>query len=161
MAYIKNHWFGIGVSLFVVLFILMLILILLAPKQDAKSRGFIPCTEKLVETLLDCERNVWCTSKAIINNSWCDVKVIGRGIKKWLQGKQAAPWSNYIFEPELPLPSFVDEEARQQYLSDNPDVKMEMERLNILRKELENEENAPTDNQEIWPKEASAGMGLE
>ncbi len=161
MAFIKHHWFGLCIGLFLIVFMLMLVLILLAPKQDAKSRGFIPCTEVMVDTLLTCDREVWCASRAVLQNSWCDIKVIGRGIKLWGQGKQPYPWSNYIFTPELPLTSFVDEEARQQYLKEYPNTKQEMERLHILRKELENEETNVQDNSELWQEEQPTGMGLE
>jgi len=125
----------------------------LAPKQDLRGRGFIPCTEKMVEDLLECDRGIWCSTKAIFANNTCVFSVIGSGFSAWLKGKQSTPWSNYIFEPELFPKEYVDEEARQEYLRKYPDTKKEMERLHRLRKDIENENNKQIESESNWQHE--------
>jgi hypothetical protein len=107
----------------------------------------------MVDNMYDCNREIWCSIKAISNNTFCDFKVILDGFNLWLNDKQDTPWSNYIFEPELPDSSFFDKEDLEEYLKNNPDIKAEMKRLDKLRKDLEDEEN----NQTITPKMFSKG----
>lgn len=153
MAFIKNYWFGTLLGLAVSAFMLMLMLILIAPKQDVQNRGFVYCTQNLIDDLADCNRALWCSSKAVSKNTWCDIKIIADGFLLWMDNKQPKPWSNYIFKPELPQNSFVDEEARAEYLKQYPDVKQEMESLHKLRKELENEQNLQIDTTDLWQAE--------
>lgn len=150
MSSLKNYWFGTFITLVICVFVLMFFLILIAPKQDAKNRGFVFCTQNMIDNLADCNRTIWCSTKAIAKNTLCDLKTIGNGVSWWIKGKQPTPWSNYIFEPELMQNDFVDEEARQEYLDKYPDVRQEMETLHRLRKELENEQNLQTDPEELW-----------
>ena len=74
-------------------------------------------------------------------------------MRLWIDDKQPTPWSNYLFEPEIDNTSFFDEEEITEYLKNNPDVKSEMRRLDVLRKDLENEENKQDFDQEVLPKE--------
>jgi hypothetical protein len=30
------------------------------------------------------------------------MQIIAQGFQNWINGEQETPWSNYIFEPELP-----------------------------------------------------------
>lgn len=78
--------------------------------------------------------------KAVLGNSWCDAKVVAGGAKAWVSGKQPAPWSNYIFIPELPEDENFDNAARAEYFKTNPDIAVEMQDLKQLNKELENEQ---------------------
>lgn len=153
MSFIKNYWFGLCLGLMMFVFMTMFILILIAPKQDVQNRGFVFCTQNLIDDLSDCERNLWCSSKAIVKNTWCDLKIIGKGFSLWLNKEQPAPWSNYIFEPETPQDAFIDEDARAEFLEQYPNVKQDMENLHLLRKELENEQNLQDDPKELWPLE--------
>ncbi|MFR8205278.1 MAG: hypothetical protein ACLU99_02275 [Alphaproteobacteria bacterium] len=57
-----------------------------------------------------------------------------------MSGKQPAPWSNYIFIPELPEDENFDNAARAEYFKTNPDIAVEMQDLKQLNKELENEQ---------------------
>ena len=150
MSFLKNYWFGTVVALVMFIFMLMFVLILIAPKQDAQNRGFVFCTQNLIDDLADCNRSIWCSSRAIAKNTWCDFKIIANGISLWTKGEQSTPWSNYIFEPEIPQNAFIDEEARKEYLEKYPDVRQEMETLHKLRKELENEQNLQADPKELW-----------
>ena len=56
MNFIKKHWFSCLIAGMMLCFFSVFVLILLAPKQDAKGRGFIPCTQEMVQKLLDCDR---------------------------------------------------------------------------------------------------------
>lgn len=150
MSFIKNYWFSILLGLALFVFMLILVLILAAPKQDAKNRGFVFCSQNLMDDLNDCNRALWCSGKAIFKTTFCDLKIIGTGLSLWAKGKQPRPWSNYIFEPEPLKNSFVDEDARIKYLEQYPNVKTEMENLHKLRKELENEQSLQTDIEKLW-----------
>ncbi len=101
--FVKENWFGLLTSFILLAGFLFFLLILLSPRYDLQRRGFIPCTEALAQGLQSCpqEGKYNCIFTEIMKNSWCDAKVIGSGFKLWLNGKQPAPWSNYIFKPEL------------------------------------------------------------
>ena len=140
MGFIKKYWFALIVLFLMFWMGTVMVLIVLSPKQDAQKRGFIVCTEQMIENLQACERGIFCSSRVVIENNWCVFKVINKGMIDWIQGRQERPWSNYIFEPDLTGIGYVDEEARQEYLKEHPDVVEEMEKLHRLRKDLENEE---------------------
>lgn len=150
MGFFKHHWFNIILGCLIAVFVIMLFLIIISPKQDAKGRGFVACTQDLLDDLIFCERRIGCSMKAIAANTWCDVKVITKGAKDWAKGMQQYPWSNYIYEPEKPENQFVDEDARREYLKQYPDTKKEMELKDLLRKELENEQNTIKNNEISW-----------
>ena len=143
MNFIKTHWFGLITGIIIFFFFILFILVLLSPRQDNLRRGFIPCTETMAENLLSCEENKFiCLIKSVVKNSWCDIKVVGKGIKLWLKGEQTAPWSNYIFVPELTSEEEYARNAKIEYHKNNSDVKQEMQELKKLNEELENEQNA-------------------
>ncbi len=154
MSFIKTHWLGLISGFIIFCFLVMFVLVLLSPRLDAKKRGFIPCTEAMAETMLGCpdDGRYSCMFKAILGNSWCDMKVIGSGLKKWAVGKQSYPWSNYIFVPELPQDEDFDEQARAEYLKNNSDITQEMQNLKILHEELENEQQNIGLNPEDLPE---------
>ena len=99
MNFIRQYWFGLITGTFVFVFLALFILILLSPRQDIQKRGFIPCTEMMADNMLSCEGKVFCLLSAIVKNSWCDMKVVGRGMASWVKGEQRTPWENYIFIP--------------------------------------------------------------
>ncbi len=143
MQFIKKYWFGLITGMIVFIFLGVFILVLLSPRQDAQRRGFIPCTEAMAEHLSGCrdDGGIGCMLGGILQNSWCELKVIGKGIKLWVSGQQSAPWSNYIFVPEIPqVDEDFDEEARREHLKNNPDFVTEMQELKKLNEELENEQ---------------------
>ncbi len=152
MSFIKRYWFVVTISLVVLLFVLLLVLLLISPKQDVKERGFVKCTQNMIENLIDCNKKIGCSIGAIAVNTWCDIKVVGKGVVDWVDGKQPRPWSNYIYVPEVEPNPFVDEDARQEYLEQHPDIKQEMQKLNKLRKVLEDEENKQMFNEEMLPE---------
>ena len=102
MRWLKDHWFGLLMSIFLLLAAVYFILIFISPRYDLQRRGFIPCTERLAEAVADCRENkIVCTMGAIWDNNLCDLGVIYDGLRDWAGGKQKYPWSNYLFEPEL------------------------------------------------------------
>ena len=154
MSFIKRYWFAATIGLLVSLCFLLLVLLLISPKQDSKERGFVRCTQNMIENLIDCDKKIGCSLGAIAVNTLCDIKVVGKGVVDWIDGKQPRPWSNYIFEPETEnFESFIDEEERAEYLQKYPNVEQEMQRLNKLREELENEENKQSFDKKMLPKE--------
>ena len=139
MDFLKHHWFGFLLSLFVAFFVLVFTLVFFAPREDIHSRGFIPCTEEMAYNMLACQENkAWCVLSEIVKNTFCDIGVIKDGVVKWAQGQQARPWSNYYFTPELPQTDQAQDELVQEFYQNNPDLAGEMARLKKLNKELEN-----------------------
>ena len=153
IKFIQHYWFHTFIGLMLFVFITIAILVLLSPKQDMQGRGFVPCTEKMIENLFDCNQKLLCSAGAVVENNFCVSKVIGLGFSDWLKGNQPLPWSNYIFEPELYSDSFVDKEAVEQYLKEHPDVKAEMKQLHRLRKDMENENNKQINSEGSWNEE--------
>lgn len=151
--FVKLHWFGLILSFLVALFVGVTVLLMIAPKQDLQERGFIPCTLAMIDELSNCERKIVCSIAAITHNSWCDFKVIGKGLVQWLSGTQTRPWSNYIFTPQLPEDEFIDQDARTEYLKQYPNTLQEMQKLKQLGKELENEQNNISVDESELPKE--------
>ncbi len=148
MTFIRHHWFGLLTSVFIFAFVVLFILVLLSPRQDAKGRGFIPCTENMAVKMTDCmeTRKYGCMLVAILQNSWCEFKVVGKGIVLWTQGEQSYPWSNYIFIPEkTDADDNFDAAARAEYLKTNKSFAAEMQELRKANEELENEQFIETD----------------
>ncbi len=152
MSWIKRNWFAALVFLVAALFMLSVVLVLIAPKQDTKLRGFVKCSKELADNLETCNGALWCSAKTVFSASGCDAKVIADGVLQWLDDKQDYPWSNYIFKPELPENTFVDEKARTEYLEKYPNTKQEMNNLHKLREEIENEQNLQNFDEEMLPK---------
>lgn len=113
------------------------LLIALSPREDAQKRGFIPCTEQLAENISACEGNLWCTTKAVLNNGRCDTGVIMRGINLWFKGGQPRPWSNYLFTPEINHPDNLLYENSELFYQENPDYRQDFEQLKQNHKQLE------------------------
>ncbi len=140
MKLIKNYWFGGLIGIFLTCFVLLFAVILIAPKQDAKGRGFVACTQKMIDNLFECDKAFWCSIGAISENTLCDIKIIGKGLVDWSNKKQPYPWSNYIFEPEINVNPYIDEKEHKEYLAEFPQTVQEMIKLKELNKELENEQ---------------------
>lgn len=105
----------------------------------------------MAEEVLACDGNkVGCLLSAVVGNSWCDMKVVGRGFKDWLQGRQKAPWSNYIFIPRQAEDEDFSAADRAEYFKTNPDIQSEMQQLQKLNEELEHEENQ---QQQVSPEQ--------
>ena len=124
MTFLKHHWFGLILSLFMLAYLLVFVLVLLSPRYDVQKRGFIPCTEAMAERLIDCDNGAWCMLKTIVRNGG---------------GKKKTPWANYLFEPEQPRPDDepdADESLREFY-AQTLDIEASMQNLRRLNRELE------------------------
>lgn len=112
-------------------------LIMMSPRQDIHKRGFIPCTEQLVENFTACNGKTLCMCGTVLQNTHCDFKVIFQGFGNWMDGQQPTPWANYIFEPVLLEEEEMTEDL-QEFYDNNPDLDQQMQELKKLNKELEN-----------------------
>lgn len=96
------------------------------------NRGFIPCTKMLVRELFACTENkTWCMAKNIVKNTWCDTKVVLRGVENWAKGRQNTPWANYYFTPLEDSEQEKEDISPElkQYYEENPDIAKQMETL--------------------------------
>ena len=141
MRFIKHHWFGLIISLFMLAYLLVFVLVLFAPRYDEQKRGFIPCTEIMAEELIFCDSSAWCMLKTITKNTWCDTNVVAKGFGQWIKGEQKTPWANYLFEPQLPQQNIASdvepEESLQEFYEQTPDIEASMQNLRKLNQELE------------------------
>ena len=141
MSFIKHHWFGLIISLFMLAYLLVFVLVLFAPRYDEQKRGFIPCTEIMAEELIFCDSSAWCMLKTIAKNTWCDTNVVAKGFGQWIKGEQKTPWANYLFEPQLSQQNIASdvepEESLQEFYEQTPDIEASMQNLRKLNQELE------------------------
>ncbi len=136
MTFWRNHWFGLMVSVFMGLYVIVFLLVLMAPKQDAEQRGFVKCSVQLSENLQNCQASKWCMLKEVLRNGWCDVKVVAEGIKLWVQGEQPTPWANYFFQPVSEEPQMSDE-VMEYYKQHQAELAKSLKQLKKLNAELE------------------------
>lgn len=161
--FLKIHWFGFIISIFAVFYLTVFLLVLFAPREDNLNRGFIPCTQQLAQGIFACEKSkIWCMSKAIVKNTWCDVSVVLDGFGAWVRGNQATPWANYLFEPELPEKNSGEaDESLQQFYAENPDIVGDMEKLDQERQKLEKQWEADLQKQMSQKEVAAAELQAE
>jgi|GEM_PF-1485687 len=135
MQFIKNHWFGLIISLMFGFFLLVFFLVLIAPHNDAEQRGFTRCTQEMSETLLQCDKSGFCILGGVAKNTFCNIGVIFEGLGNWLRGEQSTPFSNFLFEVEE-----QEEELEAELLEfyeQNPDFRAQMNELRELNLDLE------------------------
>lgn len=71
-----------------------------SPRQDALKRGFIPCTETLVNNLTFCKRGgIGCPLGYLWQDTKCNITVVWKGFREWIGGRQNTPWANYLYTP--------------------------------------------------------------
>ena len=120
-------------ALFSIFMVYMCAVLAFSPRTDALERGFIPCTQRLVEQLTACRRGeVGCALGRLWQDMQCNVSVVFDGFGAWIKGKQTTPWENYLFEPVLV--SSLDED-----LSQYPDLKKDALQLQKQYRQLEQE----------------------
>lgn len=163
-AFFKENWFGMLTSFILLVGFLFFLLVLLSPRQDLQKRGFIPCTEALAQNILSCpaETKYRCIFGEIMQNSWCDIKVIGSGFKLWASGKQGTPWANYIFKPEISGSAEQLDEIDTEFYnsSDHPELDLlklqqlneVMEKNNAEIEAKQDKENLATSKSETQPQ---------
>ncbi len=97
-------------------------LISIAPHNDAKMRGFTPCTYEMGVKLSDPRMNVGLmyAFRVVMQSYVCYGKVIKDGVQLWLNGEIEKPWDNYLFEPEIwEVPSELEEPFSDDLLRAN------------------------------------------
>lgn len=151
MNFIKSHWFGMLIGLWMFLFIALVGIVIFAPHHDAKNRGFAFCTHNLADDLISCDKATLCTMNAILNNTWCDIKIICQSFNDWIDNKHPYPWSGYLFEPEQLHSSYFDEEEVKEYMQEYPDTLEEMVELKKLRKDMEDAQNKDITKERFIP----------
>lgn len=112
-----------GLLSFIVLLVVGSITIIsIAPHNDAKMRGFTPCTYEMGVKLSDPRANVGLqyAFRVVMQSYVCYGKVIKDGVELWLAGEQEKPWDNYLFEPEIwDVPSELEEPFSEDLLKAN------------------------------------------
>ena len=102
------YYYFLGMLVFFTLYLTVMLAV--SPKQDKLKRGFIPCTEKLVHGVFQCERGtIGCPLKNLWRDMQCNTGVILDGIGAWVRGRQNTPWANYLFEPQNTEDEYADD----------------------------------------------------
>ena len=161
LNFIKRYWFFVFITIFVLLYLVVFLLVLASPRQDDLNRGFIPCTQKMAqEILVDEKKSSLKLAKIIIANTYCDTKVVFKGLTDWVKGKQKTPWANYLFEPQIYKSIDATDEELLKFYKEHPNINQEMEELNkqrikleqmLLQDEVVEEANFPTE--ELVPED--------
>jgi hypothetical protein len=97
-------------------------IISIAPHNDAKMRGFTPCTYEMGVKLSDPRMNVGLmyAFRVVMQSYVCYGEVIKDGVQLWLNGEIEKPWDNYLFEPEIwEVPSELEEPFSDDLLRAN------------------------------------------
>lgn len=99
---ISDKWFYLGLATVFGLCLLFVAVVVAAPHDDIKMRGFAPCTGEMVSKLQTAsfKRDVWGVFSAVGKSYLCYGRVMANGWRQWTAGKQTSPWANYLFEAE-------------------------------------------------------------
>lgn len=119
---LKEYWFGILLLTAALLFLIFAAVVAAAPHDDAKMRGFTPCTYRLAQELSihGAGRRIWGVLGAVGESYACYAGVVADGVGLWLEGKQPRPWSNYFFESEnFKVPPELSEPFSEDLLKAN------------------------------------------
>ena len=136
--FVKKHWFTVLMSLLVAFYLMVFVFVLVSPKVDKQNRGFIPCTQEMtVKVLENKQQSSSRLIKIVLDNTFCDIKVVTKGFTDWLRGKQPTPWANYFFEPEVEQNETQDDEELLKFYEENPYLSEDMKKLDIERQKLE------------------------
>ncbi len=147
MKFLKRHWFNIFIVIFILISMGQTILVAFSPREDRLNRGFIPCTKQLTTELIDCQSSMWCITKAVISNGGCDLKIIGQGFRLWIKGEQSAPWSNYLYSPDLSHLNNDLNENSELFYEENPNFLQDFEKVKQDYQKLEeSNSNDKTEN---------------
>ena len=137
MNYIKQHWFGISVSVFMAYFLLVFIMVAISPRTDIQNRGFIPCSHEQTEKIINCTKNkALCVIHSAVRGNFCYMKVFNLGLWKFLSGKQSRPWSNYLFAQETQQNNEKYQEEINKLLEEDPNLIDGIEDLKEKNREL-------------------------
>ena len=101
VKFLRNYGFFLFLGILVLLFLSCITLISLAPHNDAKMRGFTPCSYQMVGKLTTDDNLKYSDVFFIMAEGYgCYFKVMGEGIALFYKGEQPTPWANYLFEEE-------------------------------------------------------------
>ena len=127
----------------VVIFIAYLsIMLSVSPKRDALKRGFIPCTEEFVQSIVLCERGqLICPLGYLWQDTKCNVSVVLDGLGAWIRGKQKTPWETYLFEPVIEAAQDKDNPYEGNVIADMESLEAQREFIEARQKELEDAKN--------------------
>ena len=136
--FFKKYWFSLLIALFISAYVMVFLFVLFSPKEDDLERGFIPCTKQMSEKILqNKEQSYLNLANIIIENTYCDTKVVVKGVINWLKGEQKTPWANYFFEPVLEKNKEKKDEELAKFYLENPYISEDMKNLDKERKILE------------------------
>jgi hypothetical protein len=119
---LRQHWFGLLLTISMLLFFALVVVVMLAPHNDDKQRGFAPCTYEMSEKLnfYSVNRQIFNVFGAIMSSYACYLNVVGDGFKLWYDGKQKTPWDNYFFEPvTMDIPKELSEPFSKELMEAN------------------------------------------
>lgn len=122
VEFFKECWFGFLLTTIAVLFLAFVAIVSLAPHNDARLRGFAPCTYKMA---IDLGQNIGgnrakAVFEAVSSGYVCYAGVMVQGWSRWLSGKQNTPWENYLFEAETyEIPPELSEPFSEDLLKAN------------------------------------------
>lgn len=110
-----------------------------APHNDAKMRGFTPCTYQMAVELNYNEEVKFMNITKIVGKGYlCYFDVVWEGLSRFFEKKQMTPWENYLFVPEGP-------ELNDDGIPDEP-FSEDLLKANMLD---EDESSKNTETQEI------------
>lgn len=112
----RDTWFYIFLAVLVVFFMGFAAIVAISPHNDAKMRGFTPCTLELADELssMGGEGKIWGVLGAVGKSYLCYAGVIRQSTEGWLKGQLPTPWAGYLFEPEV-VSGLEDEESAEFY----------------------------------------------
>lgn len=116
--FFRKHWFSLFLGCFIALFILFSVVIVVAPHNDAKMRGFTPCTYQMALKLDESVDQSKFQLLKVVNQGYaCYFRVMIEGVRRYFNHQQANPWANYLFEAES-VANFQDDEDIEPFPED-------------------------------------------
>lgn len=119
---LKEYWFGILLLTAALLFLIFAAVVAAAPHDDAKMRGFTPCTYRLAQELSiqGAGRRIWGVLGAVGESYACYAGVVADGVGLWLEGKHAEAVEQLFFESEnFKVPPELSEPFSEDLLKAN------------------------------------------
>ncbi len=113
IRFLRRFWFELILAFVVLVFLVFAAVIIAAPHNDAKMRGFTPCTYEMAFRISSGDMNdshltmgqnrpkVTEVLSMITTGYLCYLKVFRDGFKQYLKNQQPTPWANYLFTPEV------------------------------------------------------------
>lgn len=138
MEKILKYTYYICLGLFCVFVFYMTSVMFLSPRQDALKRGFIPCTEALVNNLTYCQKGkIFCPLQYLGKDLVCNTKVVWNGLILWGKGVQKTPWNNYLYTPVIVAPTDDELEYTGNPASDMAAIERQHNFIEQKHRELE------------------------